>query len=594
MDRGLAARIGSFVVLVAASCGSDHPGSNANGEGSGAASGSSSSGSSASGSSSAGDDASSGAPAGDAATSGSDAGMSTTTSEADVLQIHKHINRDGLFVDPAFTESAFMGKTLKLDTTFDGTASASATSPDHIYASPLYVTNGVNGKGTFYVATESNDLYALDETTGKSVIAAKSAGAPATVSFSPCGCGNIKPIGITGTPAIDPTTRLIVFDAATGNGTAANGIKTHTIHAWSIDDFHEVWSLDVSKITDSAIGAFVPGVENQRSAVLIVNGVAYVTYGGHWGDCGMHAAADTMCTGPQTTFYHGWIVAIPLDATPATVLGATKHWVTPSTEAGMWAAGGPASDGTDVFATTGNGDNGSGAAGWKGAFSVVHFTTAGGFGFTQSSTSYFHAVDDNGDEDLGGSGPLVIDDPNVTPPHMIVQLGKDNDAYVLNRANLGGESDPPQKARVNMGELSNVGADAVTPDGTFVAFVSNTENGVALNCGNGVQDGNLEAITLAADGAISVPWCVNAQGGGSPSITSSDGTKDFMVWSMGTDIANSGGDGDQLHAWDLEKGTAIVTGSDTIPKTRHFTTPIFVHGRAFVVGDGKLYALKLP
>ena len=35
----------------------------------------------------------------------------------DVPQMHKHINRDGLFIDSAFTESALMGKTLHLDPT---------------------------------------------------------------------------------------------------------------------------------------------------------------------------------------------------------------------------------------------------------------------------------------------------------------------------------------------------------------------------------------------------------------------------------------------------------------------------------------------
>jgi hypothetical protein len=60
----------------------------------------------------------------------------------------------------------------------------------------------------------------------------------------------------------------------------------------------------------------------------------------------------------------------------------------------------------------------------------------------------------------------------------------------------------------------------------------------------------------------------------------------MLVWTVATE-----GNG-QIHAWDLETGTPVVTGSDALSGTRHFTTPIFVHGRVFAVGDNRLYALK--
>ncbi|MGH7270153.1 MAG: hypothetical protein ACREJ3_06945, partial [Polyangiaceae bacterium] len=153
---------------------------------------------------------------------GADAGDAggTIASSADVLQMHKHINRDGLFVDGALTKSALMGHTLHIDPTFAGTFTGGA------YASPLYVSDGVNHHGTFYVATEDNTLYALDETTGVSAIPSKSAGPAASPAF----CGNINPLGITGTPAIDLATRLIVFDSATAASRGAK-LSKHTIHA---------------------------------------------------------------------------------------------------------------------------------------------------------------------------------------------------------------------------------------------------------------------------------------------------------------------------------------------------------------------------
>jgi hypothetical protein len=481
--------------------------------------------------------------------------------------MHNHINRDGLFIDGALTETALMGKTLHVDSTFGGTISG------HAYASPLYVQDGVGHQGTFYVATENNMVYALKESDGTNAIPAKSAGTAASQSFLG-GCGNISPIGITGTPAIDLATRLIVFDAATADGSGS--IKTQTIHAWSIDDFSEKWSLDVSQISDAVAGSFKPEVQNQRSAVLIVNGVAYVTYGGHWGDC--DNGAD---------IYRGWIVGVPLSATTSNAKSMAKEWATPATRAGMWAPGGPSSDGTSIFMTTGDtGDLDIGGSGWKGGYSVIRF--GAGPAFAGGSTNFWHAVADDtmGDDDLGGSAPLVIDAPGVTPSKLLFQMGKDHNAYTINRTNMGGESSPVASFGVMDGDISNAAAWANTPSGTFVAMVSNG-GAVGVNCKKG--GGSLVIAQLSASAQISTPWCAS-NGGGSPSITSSDGTHDVMVWTVGTD--GGGSQTNQLNAWDLATGTAIVTKSDTLGNTRHFTTPIFVHGRAIVVADNRLYALK--
>jgi hypothetical protein len=571
MNRRLVMGISPFVLLAIASCGSSSGSSannngNGNGEDGGSSGGddttSSSSGGTSSGTaSSSGSGASSGGASsggGDAATGGgSDGGGSeagTTAQSADVPMLHKHINRDGFFNDRASTEKTLMGTTLKIDTTFAGTVTG------NIYASPLYVENGVGGKGTFYVVTESNNVYALDETTGASSVASKSAGTPA--GSTGCGASNIKPLGITGTPAIDLASRTIVFDSATA--ASANGpLAKHTIYAWSIDDFSQKWAFDVTTLKDPSNVAFATTLQNQRSAVLIVNGIAYVTYAGHYGDCGA---------------YRGWVVGIPLASTQANVASQVKTYVVPASQSGMWAPGGPSSDGTSIFVATGNGDNG---ATWQGAFSVIRL--GAGPTFTAGTTNYWHAVMDTGDEDLGGSGPLVVDSPAITPSKLLVQLGKDNNAYVVDRTTMGGEMSPLSTLKASTGEISNAAAWATTSTATYVAMVSNGGS-AAANCKKG--SGNLGIVAIDSTAQITVPWCANAGGNGSPSITSSDGTNDMLVWTVATE-----GNG-QIHAWDLESGTEVVTGSDALSGTRHFTTPIFVHGRAFAVGDGRLYALK--
>jgi hypothetical protein len=46
------------------------------------------------------------------------------------------------------------------------------------------------------------------------------------------------------------------------------------------------------------------------------------------------------------------------------------------------------------------------------------------------------------DGDLGSSGSLLVDVPGATPSHLVVALGKDRNAYLINRDNLGGISAP--------------------------------------------------------------------------------------------------------------------------------------------------------
>jgi hypothetical protein len=475
-----------------------------------------------------------------------------------VLQMHNHLNRDGLFVDGALTKAALAGGTMHIDAAFDG-----KMVKGNVHSSPLYVQNGPGGKGTFYVATESNNVYAIDEATGAQVWTA-SAGSEA--GSTGAGCGNIGPIGITGTPAIDATTRLMVFSAATST-TKGGVIDKQTIHAWSIDDGKEAWNLDVSTMSDPVVGAFDPSVHNQRSAVLIVGGVAYVSWGGFYGDCGP---------------YHGWIVGVPLSG-PA----GAKAYATPAGECGMWGAGGPASDGTSIFMATGNGGDFMGS--WGGAFSVLKLQP--GPVFAGGASNYWHAVNDTGDVDLGGSAPLIVDAPGMTPSQLVVQLGKDGFAYLIDRANMGGDVSPVGSAQVMNDEISNAAAWATIPSGTYIAMVGNN-GGAGNNCKTGSGQLVVVKIDPAAPGKVSSAWCADNQGGGSPSISTSDGAHDPLVWTMGTDTGWGGAASNQLHAWDLETGAPVAMGSDTLGNTRHFTAPIVVHGRVIIGGDDRLYALK--
>ena len=143
------------------------------------------------------------------------------------------------------------------------------------------------------------------------------------------GCGgNIRPLGITGTPVVDGITRtLYVAAMQAGN--------KHMIYALSLSDGSTVpgWPVDVSTIRAGA-ASFNPAFQHQRGALLLLNGTLYVPYGGNFQDCGE---------------FHGWVVGIPV-ANPA----APTAFVTRGIGGGIWAPGGLASDGVSVFAATGN------------------------------------------------------------------------------------------------------------------------------------------------------------------------------------------------------------------------------------------------
>src|SRR6059036_26890 len=91
--------------------------------------------------------------------------------QVNVTQEHNNLSRDGLYIDSAFTPSN--AANLTRDMTFDGTISG------HVYAQPLYIEGGPNGPMIIAV-TESNNVYALDATTGTVIWQRNDLGPPVT------------------------------------------------------------------------------------------------------------------------------------------------------------------------------------------------------------------------------------------------------------------------------------------------------------------------------------------------------------------------------------------------------------------------------
>jgi hypothetical protein len=492
----------------------------------------------------------------DGSTTNPDAGSDSgpTTSAADVVQHHKNLTRDGMYIDPLMTKAA--AKTLKRDTAFKGTVQG------WLLAQPLYVEAGANGKATVYAATDDNIVYALDATTG-AVVWQKTVAPPIQQSvLAPC--GNIDTLGITGTPAIDLATRTIFVDAMT------TGPK-HVLSALSLDDgaTRTGWPIDTTKFPVTTAGGSVTldaKVQNQRSALTIVGGTVYVPYGGHIGDCGN---------------YHGWVMGVPI-ADPA----HPKSWATDSRKAGIWAAGGIASDGTSLFVSTGNGEGGGT---WKGSEGLIKL--GAGPTFSGAKTDYFvpsnWATLDGSDTDISGTGPIVLDLPGSTPSALLVGLGKNGVMYLEDRNNLGGiakgngsTGEGLASKKVANGAIINAAAAYTTANGTYVVF-----RGTGAGCPAG-QSGELTSvkITPGSPPTMAVAWCAKQGGSGSPMVTTTDGHSEAIVWGLGAEGSN------QVTGFDGDTGAVIVPGVDT-GTTHHFETPMDVKGRIFVGADNEVIAL---
>jgi hypothetical protein len=464
--------------------------------------------------------------------------------QVNVIQEHNNASRDGVYIDEAFTPSA--AANLVRDLNFDGTISG------NVYAQPLYIEGGASGPMIIAV-TESNNVYALDATTGLPIWSRTDIG-PAVTSGLPC--GNINPAGITGTPVVDLTSRRLFFDALIDGTT-----KKHFIYSLNVDTGATTsgWPVDVDATASYNSINFVSLAQEERGGLALVNGIVYVSYSGYLGDCGN---------------YHGWVVGVDIN-NPSTVAA----WATTAIGGGIWGHGGVASDGTNMFVVTGNTFNTGGN--WMGGEAIIRLQA--GPTWTGMPTDYWAPTNwlslDNTDTDLGGVSATVVDVPGATPSQLVLALGKDSNAYLINRNNLGGITSPVTQANVSG---INRGTSAVTyhtSQGTYIAFHNDA--------------GTIRAYKITATNppTIVFAWSQNQTGRGSPWVTTTDGTNNTVVWVAGVE-------GDQrLHGYDGDTGTVIYSGggsNELMTGTREWNTGIAARGRIYFGADNKIYAFKLP
>jgi len=290
-----------------------------------------------------------------------------------------------------------------------------------VYGSPLVIGNRV------IAATENNTVYALDRSTGK-VLWSRHLAIPARLSHLPC--GNIDPLGITGTPVFDPATQRIfaVTTAASGGSLA-----------------HRLWGLALATGNPEVRGvsADVPGqdplVENQRGALALSRGRVLIPYGGHAGDCGS---------------YHGYLVS-------TTTAGTDKRIFRTGTqrEAGMWQAAGAAVNPTTgtAYVVSGNGSATTGP--WDGSNVVSAVDPVRAIRLALFVPRDWQE-ENRTDSDLGSSGVALLSNGNLW-----IQ-GKTSTGYVLSQKTLGAPGAYSYKRKITGACAKQFGGPAV--HGTIV------------------------------------------------------------------------------------------------------------------------------
>ncbi len=468
-----------------------------------------------------------------------------------VSEHHNGPRRDGVYVDPTLTKAS--AAAFHVDPSFKTEIRGA------VYAQLLYAAGAVNGKDVVIAASEENNVTAFDAATGKTVWT-RHLGEP--VPLSQLRCGNIDPLGITGTPVIDMASRTVFLDAMT---TPDRGrTKKHLVFALSLRDGSTLpgWPVDVSARVSYKGIAFDPSIQNQRGALAYVKGSVYVPYGGHYGDCGR---------------YHGWLVGIPV-SNPS----VPKAWATAASGGGCWAPSGVASEDGALFISTGNT---FGAAEWAGGESLLRFT--GGPVFSGRQADYFTPADwhelDDYDLDLGGTGPVIVDVPGSRPSRLLVGLGKDGKIYLVNRTDMGGVGRQVAAAKVARNAIIGAAVSYATSRGTYVVF-----KGDGTNCPAG-QSGDLMAVRIVPGEPPSVltAWCAKQNGKGSPMVTTTDGRSEAIVWSVGAEGDN------RLHGFDGDTGRTVYSGggpNDMIGRVRRYQTPIAAGGRIFIAADDTVRA----
>jgi hypothetical protein len=446
-------------------------------------------------------------------------------------------------------------------------------------AEPLYVA-GINLAGGIHnvlvVVTEHDSVYAFDADNGSTLWQVSTLLTGETTSDDR-GCSQVTPeIGITSTPVIDLSTGphgTVYVVAMSKNG---SGQYFQRLHALDLTTGAEEFGgpalvqATYPGTGDNSSGGFVvfdPSQYKERSALLLLNGVLYLSWASHCDD----------------RPYTGWMMGYnETTLAQTTVLNVTPN----ANEGAFWNAGaGPAADANgSIYALQANGT-------FDTMLNAGGFPSEGDYGnaFLRLSTSngqltvadYFVPfnvqTEDPDDTDLGSGGALLV--PDLTDAtgathHLAVGAGKDANIYVIDRDDMG---------KFNSSNNGNAYQDVT---GTLAGSVFSMPayfNGVIYY---GAVGDNLKALPFSNALLASAPSSQSAiqfaYPGATPSI-SANGIANGIVW------ATENGNVAVLHAYsaanlanELYNSNQAGGGRDQFGVGNKFITPMVANGKVYV------------
>ena len=317
-----------------------------------------------------------------------------------------------------------------------------------VYASPIAVD------GVIVMATENDSVYAFDAR-GRQLWHV-SVGTPSPAYER--ACGNIDPLGITGTPVYSAQTGEVYLVAEHG-GTVGHDLIALGLHTGQVR-----WRKNID------LPGPTPAAMQQRGALAITGGRVWVSFGAQFGDC---------------SNYKGRVVGVRLDGTGNPVV----YDPSANRQGGIWNPAGPTVDAAGhLYVVSANGSTFPGDA-YDHTNSVLELSSSGKL--LDSFAPADWAQNNEGDVGLGSQGVALVG------TQWAVLGGKSGPVYVLRQGRLGGIGGQVSVTNVCL----SFGGSAVDGDVVY------------LPCTDGVR-----GVRVDSAGALHVLWHASGQIAGSPVV----------------------------------------------------------------------------
>lgn len=507
-----------------------------------------------------------------------------------MLTYHNSLARDGAntseyALTPATVATATFGKR------------ASCLVDGAIYTQPLWMANvkiGTATRNLVFVATAHDSLFAFDADaspcqkvwSANLIDAAHGANAGEltvpngrTGFYVGKGDGNFTPeVGITGTPVIDAASGTL-FVVSKSMNTAGNTFYQR-LHAIDVTTGSEKTGSPVV-IAGTAPGtadggttvAFNSRTQNQRTGLVLMNGIIYVTWAAH----------------EDAPPYHGWVMAYTFDGkafTQTAVLNVSPN----ARQSGIWMSGAaPAGDADNMlYVTTGNGTFNVATAphDYGDSFLQLSPTLTVNQYFTPTNEQTLNATD----KDFGAGGAAVLGDMPAGSPvaHIAITGGKDGALYIINRDRFGGLGDGNAWQKVQVGSTQGT----ARPPGIFAIGALWNNTLYIAGTGGPLEQYKLDITTVKLNlfSWSTSPTTGYPFPGSNPSISSA-GAQNGIVWMLDntsycTSLTGTCGP-TVLHAYDAsdvkrELWNSSTVAADAAGNAVKFAVPTVANGRVYV------------